>query len=150
MLPFFEPSEVVFARTIAFSAPIEHIIACAHFEPMEFGRKKSPKVRMPLEWRPNVCTTKKGTLAFRCEEEILSSVHPGQLELFYNRRIRPLKARMDERYMPRATIWSDLGIIGATFLACATPPRIPVSFRNAGSPTPAFQTLADAGGLTEF
>jgi lipopolysaccharide/colanic/teichoic acid biosynthesis glycosyltransferase len=101
-----------------------------------------------MPYRPGI--TGAATLAFRCEEEILSSVHPGQLELFYNRRIRPLKARMDERYMSRATIWSDLGIIGATFLACATPPRIPVSFRKAGSPTPAFQTLADAGGVTEF
>ena len=97
-----------------------------------------------MPYRPGI--TGAATLAFRCEEEILRNVHPGQLDSFYNQRIRPLKARMDARYMARATFWSDLQIIGATFLACATPPRIPVTFRDAERQAPGFPAMADAVG----
>jgi lipopolysaccharide/colanic/teichoic acid biosynthesis glycosyltransferase len=84
-------------------------------------RPKLPRyagiVNMP--YRPGI--TGAATLAFRCEEEILSLVHPAQLEHFYNRQIRQLKARMDVRYMCRATFWSDIRLLGGTFLACTAP-----------------------------
>jgi lipopolysaccharide/colanic/teichoic acid biosynthesis glycosyltransferase len=88
-------------------------------------RPKLPKylgiINMP--YRPGI--TGAASLAFRREEQILSRVPPGQLDDFYNRHIRPLKARMDARYMCRATFWSDLRLIGATFLACL--PSTPAS-----------------------
>jgi lipopolysaccharide/colanic/teichoic acid biosynthesis glycosyltransferase len=72
-----------------------------------------------MPYRPGI--TGAASLAFRCEEEILSRVQPSQLNDFYNQRIRPLKARMDVRYMCRATFWSDMRLIGTTFLACLAP-----------------------------
>jgi lipopolysaccharide/colanic/teichoic acid biosynthesis glycosyltransferase len=82
-----------------------------------------------MPYRPGV--TGAASLAFRHEEEILCRVHPSQLDDFYNRHIRPLKARMDARYMCRATFWSDMRMIGATLIACLTPtPSSPV-FRRA-------------------
>ncbi|MGA2348922.1 MAG: sugar transferase [Terracidiphilus sp.] len=82
-----------------------------------------------MPYRPGI--TGAATLAFRREEEILSRIHPTQLDSFYNRHIRPLKARIDVRYMCRATFWSDMRLIGATFLACLVPARTPAVFRNA-------------------
>ena len=74
-------------------------------------------VNMP--YRPGI--TGAASLAFRHEEALLSLVHPSQLDDFYYRHIRPLKARMDVRYMCRATFWSDMRLIGATFLTCLAP-----------------------------
>jgi lipopolysaccharide/colanic/teichoic acid biosynthesis glycosyltransferase len=82
-----------------------------------------------MPYRPGI--TGAATLVFRCEEEILSHVHSSQLDDFYNQHIRLLKGRMDVRYMSRATFWSDLRLIGATFLACVLPARVPAVFRNA-------------------
>jgi lipopolysaccharide/colanic/teichoic acid biosynthesis glycosyltransferase len=89
-----------------------------------------------MPYRPGI--TGAATLAFRREEEILSRIHPSQLENFYNRRIRLLKGRMDARYMCRASFWSDARLIGATFLACVLPARIPAAFRNASAQIIAF------------
>jgi hypothetical protein len=61
------------------------------------------------------------TLAFRREEEILSNIHPSQLDIFYAKRIKLLKARIDVRYMSHATFRTDMRMIAATFLACAVP-----------------------------
>jgi hypothetical protein len=52
---------------------------------------------------------------------------------FYHQHIRPRKARMDARYMCRATFWSDMRLIGATFLACLTPAPTPAVFRRAST-----------------
>jgi hypothetical protein len=71
--------------------------------------------------------------AFRREEEILSHVHPDELDLFYERRIKPLKARIDARYMCRATFWSDMRVIAATFVACVAPDRIAAANISAAS-----------------
>jgi lipopolysaccharide/colanic/teichoic acid biosynthesis glycosyltransferase len=81
-----------------------------------------------MPYRPGV--TGAASLAFRHEEEILSRVHPSQLDDFYNRHIRPLKARIDARYMCRATFWSDMRMIGATLIACLTPAPNPTVFRR--------------------
>jgi len=90
-------------------------------------RPKLPKylciANMP--YRPGITGT--ASLAFRREEEILSRVPVDQLDDFYNRHIRLLKARIDARYMCRATFWSDMRLIGDTFLACLKPaPDTPV------------------------
>lgn len=92
-----------------------------------------------MPYRPGI--TGVATLAFRREEEILSRVHPGQLDDFYRQHIRPLKARMDVRYMCRATFWSDMRLIGATFLACLTPAPNPMIFRHASTRIQAFTPL---------
>ena len=92
-----------------------------------------PKLPQYVEWRstryrPGI--TGAATIAFRSEEEILKQVHPGHLDSFYLHRIKPLKERIDVRYMCNATLWSDLGLIVKTFQIAFLPARIPGSFRN--------------------
>jgi lipopolysaccharide/colanic/teichoic acid biosynthesis glycosyltransferase len=91
-------------------------------------------VNMP--YRPGI--TGAATLVFRREEEILRDIHPSHLDAFYARHIRPLKARIDVRYMCRASFWSDMRLIGATFLACLEPARTPGVLRNVSSINLAF------------
>jgi lipopolysaccharide/colanic/teichoic acid biosynthesis glycosyltransferase len=74
-------------------------------------------VNMP--YRPGI--TGAASLAFRHEEALLSRVPPSQLDDFYFSHIQPLKARMDARYMCQATFWSDMRLVGATFIACMAP-----------------------------
>jgi lipopolysaccharide/colanic/teichoic acid biosynthesis glycosyltransferase len=93
-------------------------------------RPKLPQYaeELTLQYRPGI--TGAATLAFRCEEDILRQVHSGSLDHFYLRRIKPLKERIDARYMQRATVWSDLGLIVRTFRVAFIPARIPGSFRK--------------------
>jgi lipopolysaccharide/colanic/teichoic acid biosynthesis glycosyltransferase len=93
-------------------------------------RPKLPQYVEPqsLRYRPGI--TGAATVVFRCEEEILKRVQTLQLDTFYRQRIKPLKARIDVRYMRRATLWSDLTLIFTTFRVAFVPARIPVSFRN--------------------
>lgn len=92
-----------------------------------------------MPYRPGITGT--ASLAFRHEEEILSRVHPSQLDNFYNHHIRPLKARMDARYMCRATFWSDMRLVGATFFACLAPAPSPAVFRRVSTQILAFPML---------
>jgi len=94
-------------------------------------RPKLPQYaeRLSMQFRPGI--TGAATIAFRCEEEILKQVHPGELDRFYLARIKPLKERIDVRYMRSATLWSDLGLIFKTFRVSLVPARIPQCFRNA-------------------
>ena len=92
-------------------------------------------VNMP--YRPGV--TGPASIAFRHEEEILSRIHPAHLDDFYERHILPLKTRIDTRYMCRTTFWSDMRLIGATFLACLAP--APAVFRRAATRILAFPPL---------
>jgi lipopolysaccharide/colanic/teichoic acid biosynthesis glycosyltransferase len=85
-----------------------------------------PMLNMP--YRPGI--TGAATLAFRREEQMLRDLAPAELELFYAHAIKPLKARIDSRYMRTATLWTDLALIAATFWACVLPQRAPSLFRN--------------------
>jgi lipopolysaccharide/colanic/teichoic acid biosynthesis glycosyltransferase len=95
---------------------------------------------LDMPYRPGI--TGAATLAFRREEEILGRVHPGQMDDYYSQNIRPIKMRMDVRYMCRATFWSDLRLIAATLLACLAPAptrsRTPV-FRHASAQISGFR-----------
>jgi len=101
---------------------------------------------MNMPYRPGI--TGAATLVFRREEEILARIHPSQLNGFYSRRIKPLKARIDVRYMCRATFWSDMRLIAATFLACVAHARVPTVFRSASTSVMAFQRqpILETGG----
>ncbi len=81
-----------------------------------------------MPFRPGI--TGLATLAFRREEEILKGVDPAHLEVFYDRRIKPLKTRLDLHYMRRANFRSDLRMIVATVRACAGQARIPATLRS--------------------
>ena len=81
-----------------------------------------------LHFRPGI--TGAATIAFRSEEEILKHIDVVHLEHFYLRRIKPLKERIDLRYMRNATMWSDLVLIVKTLKVSFEPPRIPGSFRT--------------------
>lgn len=99
-------------------------------------RPKLPQYaeRLTARYRPGI--TGAATLAFRSEEEILKKVHPGHMEHFYLRRIKPVKERIDLRYMRRATLWSDLALMLVTLRMSLVPSRIPGSFRNLDSRVP--------------
>jgi lipopolysaccharide/colanic/teichoic acid biosynthesis glycosyltransferase len=88
-------------------------------------RPKLPRyegiVNMP--YRPGV--TGAATLVFRREESLLMDIHPSELDLYYAQRIKPLKARIDVRYMSRATFWTDLRMIEETIITGLRPVPIP-------------------------
>lgn len=104
-------------------------------------RPKLPQYEAVLNmpYRPGI--TGASTLAFRDEEKILSRVPADELEHFYNRRIKPLKARIDARYMRRATFWTDLKIITTTVASCVAPGRSPSVSRKASKPRPVEQRV---------
>jgi len=104
-------------------------------------------VNMP--YRPGI--TGAATLAFRKEEEILGRIHPSQLDLYYHREIKPLKARIDVRYMCTATFWSDLRLIADTFLACVAPERVAGVLQHGSSLATAFQPqLVESSSIKSF
>lgn len=92
-----------------------------------------------MPYRPGI--TGASTLAFRNEEEILRSVPAEEIELFYNQRIKPLKARIDARYMKQATFWTDLRMIASTVRSCVAPRRVPAVSRKAPKPVAVAQTV---------
>ncbi|HYK37558.1 sugar transferase [Alloacidobacterium sp.] len=88
-----------------------------------------PRPKLPhheslhMPFRPGI--TGAATLAFRCEEELLRHVPTQDLDLYYARTIKPLKAKLDWEYMQRATWWSDLGLLWCTLTACLSSRSVP-------------------------
>jgi lipopolysaccharide/colanic/teichoic acid biosynthesis glycosyltransferase len=115
-------------------------------------RPKLPKYAaiVDMPYRPGI--TGAATLAFRHEEEILGRIHPAQLDSYYHGRIKPLKARIDVRYMCRATFLTDMNLIAATFLACLAPSRVPTVSRGGTGATTAIhgQPVVDRNAHATF
>jgi lipopolysaccharide/colanic/teichoic acid biosynthesis glycosyltransferase len=88
-----------------------------------------PRPKLPhheslhMPFRPGI--TGAATLAFRCEEELLRRIPEHDLDVFYARTIKPLKAKLDWEYMQRATWWTDLGLLWCTATACLSSCRAP-------------------------
>jgi len=61
---------------------------------------------------------------------MLSHLEASQLDSFYRQHVTPLKTRLDTRYMCRATFWTDLRLLAATFLVWHSALRAPAAFRN--------------------
>lgn len=85
-----------------------------------------------MSYRPGL--TGPATLAFCRQEEMLSRIHPSQVESFYQKEIKPIKATLDWHYLNQATIGSDIALLASTFLAClATSDRAtPLGSRPSG------------------
>lgn len=86
-----------------------------------------PRPKLPhhealhMDCRPGI--TGAATLAFRNEEDFLSEIPEGQLEVFYEMFVKPTKARLDLEYMRTATFSSDLKILWRTATSCLLSPE---------------------------
>jgi lipopolysaccharide/colanic/teichoic acid biosynthesis glycosyltransferase len=82
-------------------------------------RPKLPHLEvMHMPFRPGL--TGAATLAFRCEEEMLQDIPDEELEAYYCRTIKPLKAKIDWDYMREATLASDFSLLYETALCCVS------------------------------
>ncbi|MGA9884337.1 MAG: sugar transferase [Candidatus Acidiferrales bacterium] len=84
-------------------------------------RPKLPEYSVASDWRYRPGITGLATLAFRHEEEMLQDIPGDELDTFYDSEIRPRKARLDRRYMRKASFASDFTIIWKTAAACLSP-----------------------------
>jgi lipopolysaccharide/colanic/teichoic acid biosynthesis glycosyltransferase len=73
---------------------------------------------MHMPFRPGL--TGAATLAFRREEEMLQDIPDHELEAYYCRMIKPLKAKLDWDYMRQATLASDLALLYETAACCVS------------------------------
>jgi lipopolysaccharide/colanic/teichoic acid biosynthesis glycosyltransferase len=82
-------------------------------------RPKLPHLEvMHMPFRPGL--TGAATLAFRCEEEMLQDIPDDELEAYYCRMIKPLKAKIDWDYMREATLMSDFSLLYETVFCCVS------------------------------
>ena len=82
-------------------------------------RPKLPHLEvMHMPFRPGL--TGAATLAFRCEEEMLQDIPDDELEAYYCRMIKPLKAKIDWDYMREATLLSDFSLLYETAYCCVS------------------------------
>ncbi len=82
-------------------------------------RPKLPHLEvMHMPFRPGL--TGAATLAFRCEEEMLQDIPDDDLEAYYCRTIKPLKAKIDWDYMREATILTDFSLLYETAFCCVS------------------------------
>ncbi len=84
-------------------------------------RPKLPEYSVASDWRYRPGITGLATLAFRHEEEMLRDIPGDELNAFYDSEIRPRKARLDRRYMRKASFASDSIIIWKTAAVCLSP-----------------------------
>jgi lipopolysaccharide/colanic/teichoic acid biosynthesis glycosyltransferase len=98
-------------------------------------RPKLPKYAAAADslCRPGI--TGFATLVFRAEEQLLQHLPPNDLDGFYEARIKPLKSRLDIRYMKKASLFSDVRILFLTVF----PGSVPSIVRK----TPPKHSLAD-------
>jgi lipopolysaccharide/colanic/teichoic acid biosynthesis glycosyltransferase len=84
-------------------------------------RPKLPQYAAPADilCRPGI--TGFATLVFRAEEQLLQHVSATDLDNFYEARIKPLKARLDVRYMRKASLFSDVRILCLTAFPYSVP-----------------------------
>lgn len=81
-----------------------------------------PRPKLPhheallMPFRPGV--TGAATLAFRFEEELLERVPKEHLDDFYDRCVKPHKAKIDWEYMQTANAGTDIDILWKTAKAC--------------------------------
>lgn len=81
-----------------------------------------PRPKLPhheglhMPFRPGI--TGAATLAFRFEEEMLSQIPRQHLDTYYDKFVKPSKARIDWEYMRSATFRSDIGILWQTAKSC--------------------------------
>jgi len=89
-------------------------------------RPKLPQyaVVFNMPYRPGISGA--ATIVFRREEEVLRNFNGDEVEAFYERHIKPCKARIDTCYMCKATALTDIRLAGATLLACVKPALSPV------------------------
>jgi lipopolysaccharide/colanic/teichoic acid biosynthesis glycosyltransferase len=82
-------------------------------------RPKLPHLEvMRMPFRPGL--TGAATLAFRREEEMLQDIPDDDLEAYYCRMIKPLKAKIDWDYMRKATLSSDCALLYETACCCVS------------------------------
>jgi lipopolysaccharide/colanic/teichoic acid biosynthesis glycosyltransferase len=82
-------------------------------------RPKLPHLEvMHMPFRPGI--TGAATLAFRYEEEMLHNIPNDDLESYYCRIIKPLKAKIDWDYMREATLMSDFSLLYETVFCCVS------------------------------
>ncbi len=81
-------------------------------------RPKLPRYAafLNMPYRPGI--TGLATLVFHHEEEMLRNLETTEIDSFYAREIKPVKAQLDACYMCRATPISDLRILKATAFGC--------------------------------
>src|SRR5262249_49793378 len=79
-----------------------------------------PQLRGVLRLRPGL--TGWATLRYRNEEQALANVPAGRMNDFYVRALLPPKARLDWAYGQRATLWTDVSVLGRTVLAIVKKP----------------------------
>jgi len=82
-------------------------------------RPKLPHLEvMRMPFRPGL--TGAATLAFRREEEMLQDIPDDDLEAYYCRMIKPLKAKIDWDYMRKATLATDFALLYETARCCVS------------------------------
>lgn len=86
-------------------------------------RPKLPQyeVDFNMPYRPGI--TGASTLVFRNEEDILRGIPLDEVDSYYEKHIKPLKARLDSRYMTNATFSTDVKIIAATVFGFLMPSK---------------------------
>jgi lipopolysaccharide/colanic/teichoic acid biosynthesis glycosyltransferase len=88
-----------------------------------------PRPKLPhheglyMPFRPGI--TGAATLAFRFEEELLSQIPRQHLDAYYEKYVKPSKAKIDWEYMRSATFRSDIGILWQTAKSCVSGEETP-------------------------